>query len=115
MKISFGNMIVELNIFNINNQPLDYDEIRPMCLIEEITYESSLEGPEIKYFTQDEDNLDLSRLIGQDDVLYEPSLEDPEMECFAPSGGGLDLSKLLQQAETLHEPSLEDPEMECFA
>jgi hypothetical protein len=30
MKISFGNMIVELNIFNINSQPLEYDENRPM-------------------------------------------------------------------------------------
>ena len=39
MKISFGNMIVELNIFNINNQPVDYDEVRPVCLVEEITNE----------------------------------------------------------------------------
>ena len=96
MKISFGNMTVELNIFNINNQPLNYDEICPMCLIEEITDEFNLKGPEIEYFTQDEDNLHLGRLIGQDDVLHEPSLEDPEMECFAPSGGNPDLSKLLQ-------------------
>jgi hypothetical protein len=51
MKISFGNMTVELNIFNINNQPLDYDEIHPVCLIEEITNEFSLEGSEIEYFT----------------------------------------------------------------
>jgi hypothetical protein len=43
MKISFGNMTMELNIFNINNQPLNYDEIYPMCLIEEITDEFSLE------------------------------------------------------------------------
>jgi hypothetical protein len=117
MKISLGNMIVVLNIFNINNLLLDYDEIRPICLIEEIIDEFSLEGSEIEYFTQDEDedDLDLDRLIGQDDVVYEPSLEDPKMECFAPFGGDLDLSKLLQQAETMHEPSLEDPEMECFA
>jgi hypothetical protein len=54
MKILFGNMTVELNIFNINNQPLDYDEIRPVCLTEEITYEivsDFLEDPEIEYFT----------------------------------------------------------------
>jgi hypothetical protein len=37
MKISFGNMIVELNIFDINKQPLDYDEVHQVCLIEEIT------------------------------------------------------------------------------
>ena len=39
----------------------------------------------MEYFTQNEDDLDLDRLIGHDDVLYEPSLEDPEMESFAPS------------------------------
>jgi hypothetical protein len=94
MKISFGNMIVELNIFNINNQPLDYDEIRPMCLIEEITDDFGLENPENECFIQDEDYLDFDKLIGQDNVLYEPSLEDPEMECFASAGGELDLSKL---------------------
>ena len=119
MKISFGNMTVELNIFDINNQPLDYDEIRLICLIGEITDEIvsdfGLEGPEIEYFTQDEDYLDLDRLIEHDDVLYKPSLEDLEMECFAPSGGDSDLSKLLQQAHTMDEPSLDDPEMECFA
>ena len=47
MKISFGNMKVELNIFNINNQPLDYDEIRPLCLIKEITDDFDCEDPEI--------------------------------------------------------------------
>jgi hypothetical protein len=30
MKISFGNMTVELNISNINSQPLEYDETHPM-------------------------------------------------------------------------------------
>ena len=83
MKISFGNMTVELNIFNINNQPLNYDEIRPVCLIEEITDEPvsefSLEDPKVEYFVQDEDDLDFDRLIGQDGVLHEFSLEDPEI------------------------------------
>ena len=71
-----------------------------MCLIEEITDEIvsdfGLEELEMECLTQDKDDLDLDRLIGQDDVLYEPSLEDHEIECFAPSGGDLDLSKLLQ-------------------
>jgi hypothetical protein len=74
MKISFGNMTMELNIFNINNQPLEYDEAHPVCLIEEITDEIVSVFGLMECFTQDEDNLD--RLIGQDDVLYEPSLED---------------------------------------
>ena len=89
MKISFGNMTVELNIFNINNQPLDYDEVRPMCLIKEITDEPvnefSLKDPEVEYFVQDEDDLDLDRLIRQDGVFNEFSLKDPEIDCFAPS------------------------------
>jgi hypothetical protein len=119
MKISFGNMTVELNIFDINKQPLDYDEVHPLCLIEEITdeveNEFSLEDPEVECFTQDENDLDLDRLLGQNDVLYEASLEDPEIECFAPSGGDFDIGELLQQTGTMHEPSIEDPEIECFA
>jgi len=33
MKISFGNMTVELNIFDISNQPLEYDDVENVCLI----------------------------------------------------------------------------------
>ena len=83
MKISFGNMIVELNIFDINKQPLVYDEVHLVCLIEEITNEAinefSLEDPEVECFTQDENDLDLDRLFGQDGFSYEASLEDPEI------------------------------------
>jgi hypothetical protein len=68
MKISFGNMTVELNIFDINKQALDYDEVYLVCLIEEITDEAenefSLEDPKVECFTQDENNLDLDRLLG---------------------------------------------------
>jgi hypothetical protein len=49
MKISFGNMTVELNIFDVNKQPFEYDEVRHVCLIEEIIEvivdESSIEDP----------------------------------------------------------------------
>jgi hypothetical protein len=80
MKISFGNMTVELNIFNINNQPLEYDEACPMCLIEEITDQIvsnfGLKGLEIECFTQKEDDLDFDRLVGQDKVSYEPRSSD---------------------------------------
>jgi hypothetical protein len=67
MKISFGNMIVELTIFNINSQPLDYDEIRPVWTIEEITEDFDLEDHEIKCFTQDHDDLEFDRPIRQKD------------------------------------------------
>jgi hypothetical protein len=113
MKISFENMTVELNIFNINSQPLKYDETHPICFIEEITDDFDFEDLEIECFTQDSDDLDLDRLIRPD--LHEPSLEDPDMECFAPSGGHCDLSEPLQHDEPIDELSLEHPEFECFA
>jgi hypothetical protein len=113
MKISFGNMMVELNIFNINSQPLEYDETHPMYFIEEITDDFGLKDSEIECFTQDFDDLDLDRLIRP--ALHEPSLEDPDMECFAPSGGHYDLSEPLQLDEPRYELSLEDLELECFA
>jgi hypothetical protein len=115
MKISFRNMTVELNIFNINTQPLDHDEIRPIYLIEEITDDFDCEDPEIECFTQDHDDLDFDRLIGQENNLYKPSLEDLDMECFAPSGGYFDFSEPFQHDEPMYELSLEDPELECFA
>ncbi|XP_059458356.1 uncharacterized protein LOC132187950 [Corylus avellana] len=40
MKISFRNMTVELNIFDISKQPLEYDEVRSVCLIKEIMEET---------------------------------------------------------------------------
>jgi hypothetical protein len=108
MKISFGKMTVELNIFNINSRPLEYDETHPMCFIEEITGDFDFEDPEIECFTQD---LDLDRLIKP--ALHEPSLEDPDMECFALFGGHL--SEPLHLDEPRYELSLEHPELECFA
>jgi hypothetical protein len=63
MKISFGNMTVELNIFHIRKQPLDYDQINQVCLIEEIL----------------------------DEVIEESSIEDPLEACLAQFGEDLDL------------------------
>jgi hypothetical protein len=93
-------MTVELNIFNINSQPLEYDETHPMCFIEEITDDFDLKDPKIECFTQDSDDLDLDKLIRP--YLHELSLEDPDMECFAPSGGHCDLSETLQHDDPLH-------------
>ena len=55
MKISFRNMTVELNIFHIMKQPLEYDEVQQVCLIEEI----------------------------MEEVVEESSMEDPLEACFA--------------------------------
>jgi hypothetical protein len=75
MKISFGNMTVELNIFHIRKQPLDYDQMNQVCLIEEII----------------------------DEVIEESSIEDPLEACLAQFGEDLDLEKLTEQADALLE------------
>jgi hypothetical protein len=40
MKLSLGNMTVELNIFDISRQPFDYEGARSACAIEEIVEET---------------------------------------------------------------------------
>jgi hypothetical protein len=68
MKIFFGNLTVELNIFDINKQSLEYDEVRNVCLIEEIIEET----------------------------VDESIIEDRLETCFAQFGKDLDLDKLLE-------------------
>jgi hypothetical protein len=75
MRIYFGNMMVELNIFQIRKQPLDYDQMNQVCLIEEI----------------------------MDEVIEESSIEDPLEACLAQFGEDLDLEKLMEQADALLE------------
>jgi hypothetical protein len=76
MNISFGNMTVELNIFHIRKQPLDYDQMNQVCLIEEIL----------------------------DEVIEESSIEDPLEACLAQFfGEDLDLDKLMEQVDALLE------------
>ena len=75
MKISFGNMTVELNIFHIRNQPLEYDEAHQVCLIEDILEEA----------------------------VKKSSMEDPSEACFAQFGEDLDLDKLLEEADAIFE------------
>ncbi|XP_059435053.1 uncharacterized protein LOC132168007 [Corylus avellana] len=78
MEISFGNMTLELNIFDISKQPLEYDEVKDVCLIEEII----------------------------DETVSESSMEDPLEACFAQFGCDLDLDKLLEQADAILESAL---------
>jgi hypothetical protein len=75
MKISFGNMIVELNIFHIRKQLLEYDEVQQVCLIEDI----------------------------MEEAVEESSMKDPLEACFAQFGEDLDLDKLLEQANAMLE------------
>jgi hypothetical protein len=88
MKISFGNMTVELNIFDISKKLRECDEIGSACLIEEIIEE----------------------------VIEESSTEDPLEACFAQFGEGLDLDMLLDQANAILEfAPLESNEKEEIA
>ena len=85
MKIFFGNMTVELNIFHITKQPLDYDEVQQVCLIEEIMEEaieeSSMEDPLEACFAQFREDLDLDKLLEQVDAILETvSLVSSEKE-----------------------------------
>jgi hypothetical protein len=75
MKISFRNMTVELNIFHIMKQPLEYDEVQQVCLIEDV----------------------------MEEAIEESSMEDPLEACFAQFGEDLDLDKLLEQADAMLE------------
>jgi hypothetical protein len=90
MKISFGNMTVELNIFQIIKQPLDYDQMHQVCLIEEIIdeviEESSIEDTLEAYFAQFGEDLDLDKLIEQVDALSEsaPLVSSEKEEATVP-------------------------------
>jgi hypothetical protein len=75
MKISFGNMTVELNIFHIRKQPLEYDEVQQVFLIEDV----------------------------MEEAVEESSMQDPLEACFAQFGEDLDLDKLLEQADAMLE------------
>jgi hypothetical protein len=71
----FLEMTVELNIFHIRKQPLDYAQMNQVCLNKEIL----------------------------DQVIEESSIKDPLEACLAQFGEDLDLDKLMEQAEALLE------------
>jgi hypothetical protein len=75
MKISFGNMTVEVDIFEISKKPRECDEIRSVCLIEEII----------------------------DEAVEGSSIVDPLEACLAQFGEDLDLDELLEQADAILE------------
>jgi hypothetical protein len=51
-------------------------------IVDETVSELSLEDLEMECFTQDGDNLNLDRLLGQAGILCEPNIEDLEVECL---------------------------------
>jgi hypothetical protein len=85
MKISFGNMALELNIFDISKWPRESIEIESACLTEEIIEEaikeSSIEDPLEASFAQFGEDLDLDDLLEQPGAILEfAHLESNEKE-----------------------------------
>jgi hypothetical protein len=73
IKLSFGNMIVELNIFDISKQPFEYEEVRSTCMIKELIEE----------------------------MVNELSSDDHLGECLTAHGGDMNLDTLLEQADAM--------------
>jgi hypothetical protein len=73
MKLSFGNMTVELNIFDISRQPFEYEEVRSTYMIEELVEET----------------------------INELSSDDHVGECLTAYGGDMNLETLLEQADSM--------------
>jgi hypothetical protein len=102
MKISFENMTVELDIFQIIKQPLDYDQMHQVCLIEEIIdeviEESGIEDTLEAYFAQFREDLDLDKLIEQVDALSEsaPLVSSEKKEAAVPDPPKKELKLLLE-------------------
>ena len=71
-------MAVGLNIFDISKQPLEYDDVKSVCLIEEIIEEaldeSIIEDPLEACLAQFGDDLDLGKLIEQEDTILQSAL-----------------------------------------
>jgi hypothetical protein len=100
IKISFSNMIVELNIFDISKHPLEYDEVGSICLIEEIIEEtidaSSIEDPLEACFAQLVQDLDLDKLVEQANAILEsaPLVSSEKVETVVPEPSKKELKPL---------------------
>jgi hypothetical protein len=73
MKVSFGNMTLDLNIFDISRQPFEYEGVRSVCSIEELVEET----------------------------VHESSCENLLGKCLAACGGDMDLDTLLVHVDSL--------------
>jgi hypothetical protein len=75
MKLSFGNMTVELNIFDISRQPFEYEEVRSTCLIEELVEETvnglSSNDHLGERLTADGGDMNLDTLLEQADAMLD--------------------------------------------
>jgi hypothetical protein len=73
MKISFGNMTIELNIFDISKQTPGNEEVNEVYMVENLVH----------------------------DTFIQSSLEDPLEACTSHFGGTFDIEKSVEEVNTL--------------
>jgi hypothetical protein len=78
MKISFGNMTVELSVFDISKQPPDEEDASTVCMIDSLVHEtfiqSTIENPLEACFAHFGCNFDIDESIEQVNALLDSAL-----------------------------------------
>jgi hypothetical protein len=80
MKLSFGNMTLEMNIFNICKQPGDNNDLQEIDFIEELVYdqlESTLSKIEL------DESEDLQMIYSQEEIMNEKGTENVEADLLS--------------------------------
>ena len=80
MKLSFGNMTLEMNIFNICKQPGDDNDLQEVDFIEELVYdqfESTLSNTEYDEFE------DLQMTYSQEEIMDEKDIENVDVNLLS--------------------------------
>jgi hypothetical protein len=80
MKLSFGNMTLEMNIFNICKQPGDDNDLQEVDIIEELVYdqlESTLSKIEL------DESEDLQMIYSQEEITDEKGTENVDTDLLS--------------------------------
>jgi hypothetical protein len=80
MKLSFGNMTLEMNIFNIYKQPGDDNDLQEVDIIEELVYdqlESTLSKIEL------DESEDLQMIYSQEEITDEKGTENVDTDLLS--------------------------------
>jgi hypothetical protein len=80
MKLSFGNMTLEMNIFNICKQPGDDNDLQEVDIIEELVHdqlESTLSKIEF------DESADLQMIYSQEEIMDEKGTENVDTDHFS--------------------------------
>jgi hypothetical protein len=77
MKLSFGNMTLEMNIFNIYKQPGDDNDLQEVDFIEELVYDQ-LESTLSK--TKLDESEDLQMIYSQEEIKDKKGIENVDTD-----------------------------------